>query len=282
MTPARPVEKMGGQPRLRLLAQDSPDVRDSLLGVGAVEPASSRLDQAIRERYDGRYTAEVVLDADLAWRLQTVALGLESVDAEPAHGQGSAPGGSPPAALRGADVVVLSGQTMLTEPWWRHRASGQLVTPPRDWNRSGKEPRQAWLRAHCRPVDAPAVGELSACLRGMTAAAKDQVGAHLLFYNCSPIDPSDQVFNYYRRPETMVERIRKLNLTLLKLSMETGISIIDVERVVAELGAAEVPTRLRYTDRAAEAIRDEVVRVLDDIGFFELRPLLMQIGSRAG
>ena len=280
MPPPTPVEKLGGQPRLRLLAQDSPDVRVSLLGPEVDEPAGSRLDLAIRERYDGRHTAEVVLDPELTWRLQACALGLAVPEADAANRQGRAGGEAQRATLRGVDVVVLTGQAMLTEAWWRHRASGHLVMPPGDWMSSWSEPRKAWLRAHCAPVGPPTVAELAASLRGLTAEVKDEVGAHLLFYNCSPIDPSDDVFNYHRRPETMVERIRKLNLLLLKLSVVTGISIIDVERVVATLGMAEVPERLCYSERAAAAIGEEVLRVLDDIGFFEVRPLLLQVGSR--
>ena len=77
--------------------------------------------------------------------------------------------------------------------------------------------------------------------------------------------------------------IAALNLAAVELSMQTGISVIDVDRAVAELGGdAHVNGVLSYSPEASAAIREELVRVLADYGFFDDRPLLEQVGQRGG
>ena len=75
--------------------------------------------------------------------------------------------------------------------------------------------------------------------------------------------------------------IQQLNLAVMELSVLDGISVIDVDRIVAELGGREhVQEFLSYSPDARAAIRDELVRVLEEYGFFEPRPLLLQVGRR--
>ena len=73
--------------------------------------------------------------------------------------------------------------------------------------------------------------------------------------------------------------IARLNLAALELSVATGLSVIDVDRLVAELGGENhVDDALRYSATVREAIVAEVVRVIEDYGFFDDRALLEQIG----
>jgi hypothetical protein len=73
--------------------------------------------------------------------------------------------------------------------------------------------------------------------------------------------------------------IARLNLAALELSVATGLSIIDVDRLIAELGGGNhVDDALSYSATAREAIVAELVRVIEDYGFFDDRPLLDQIG----
>ena len=76
-------------------------------------------------------------------------------------------------------------------------------------------------------------------------------------------------------------RLHKLGLALLELSIQEGISLIDVDRQLAELGAQRhVRAAGRYSEEAYQTIGREFVRVLEDIGFFENRPLIQQLGQR--
>ncbi|MBL1209291.1 hypothetical protein [Geminocystis sp. GBBB08] len=89
------------------------------------------------------------------------------------------------------------------------------------------------------------------------------------------------IYNYYEKKESLSLKLTKLNLALLKLSSETGISIIDVDQILAESGANQYLVKiLEYTPQGYQLIAIEFVRVLEDVGFFEHRPLLVQMGNR--
>jgi hypothetical protein len=76
--------------------------------------------------------------------------------------------------------------------------------------------------------------------------------------------------------------IARLNLAALRLSMATGLSVIDVDRIIAELGGDDHVTGvLEYAAAARAAIAEEAAYVLEDYGFFDDRPVLDQIGQGA-
>jgi hypothetical protein len=122
-------------------------------------------------------------------------------------------------------------------------------------------------------------GESKENLARLIRAVKARLGAHVLICNVSTVDPEDQVHNHHGRPDTWALRAHKLNLALMELSAQEGISVIDVERLVAEHGASRhVLQAGRYSPQVNHAICQELLRVLEDIGFFEDRPLVMQVG----
>lgn len=110
--------------------------------------------------------------------------------------------------------------------------------------------------------------------------SKERLGAHVVAFNMATGDPDGHQHTFVDGEEPFLIRAHKLNLALIELSYAHGISVIDVDRVVAELGAAaHVLGRASYSAEAIVAIQEEFVRVLGDIGFFESRPLLMQVGN---
>jgi hypothetical protein len=99
--------------------------------------------------------------------------------------------------------------------------------------------------------------------------------------NASTVHPGDAVSCYSGVGPTPGLTAHAIDLALIGLSMDEGISVIDVDRVIAELGGDEhVLDACAYSVAACEAIRDELVEVLADYGFFEDRPLLEQHGRR--
>lgn len=110
---------------------------------------------------------------------------------------------------------------------------------------------------------------------------KEEFGCHMIFMNASTIDPVNHVSNYSRvSVEPAFLTANRLNLALIRASVEEGISIVDVDRLIAELGAADnVEGFLDYSVAGSDAICNELIRVVDDYGFFDDRPLLMQIGN---
>ena len=113
---------------------------------------------------------------------------------------------------------------------------------------------------------------------------KEKVGAHVLVANVSTLDPSQKVSNYHDIDyEPLSLRAHRLDLMLVGVSHDEGISVIDVDRKIAELGGAVgVNAVFDYTIAGCETVAGEIVRVIDDYGFFDDRPLLAQVGARAG
>lgn len=113
---------------------------------------------------------------------------------------------------------------------------------------------------------------------------KEKVGAHILVTNVSTLDPSNPVFNYHgvaEEPWTL--RGHRLNLMLIGVSHDEGISIIDVDRKIAEVGGElAVTAAARYGEAGCSAIIDEIVRIVEDYGFLDDRPLMEQVGAAAG
>lgn len=118
---------------------------------------------------------------------------------------------------------------------------------------------------------------------GAVVDAYQSAGSHVFFLNGSTIDPSRLVSNYHAIDEPFTRTAQRLDLMLLHLSISHGISIVDVDRLLAEMGAAHhVIGPLEYSAAACEAICEEILRIMTDYGFFEARPLLAQVGSRKG
>jgi hypothetical protein len=70
---------------------------------------------------------------------------------------------------------------------------------------------------------------------------------------------------------------------LIDVSHDEGISIIDVDRKIAEVGGDHAVTgAARYSEVGCLAIVDEIIRIVEDYGFLDDRALMEQIGAAAG
>lgn len=240
--------KMGGRPELRILIKANRDVVDSLLGG---EQGGGKLTKGLAEVVDEKYGAafRVEITQEPAARSEWLVRQLEGSD-DP---------GVPSTSIWAVrpDIIVLSAQADLEGAGWD--GAPDPDSPPFVFDL--------------------ALGNLSEIVRSL----KD-FGAHVLVYNCTTIDPDDQTYNYHRvDAEPAALRAHRLNLALAQLSSMEGISVIDVDLLMAELGAAaHVIGKLEYSEAACEAIRDEVLRVLDEYGFFEERPLVLQVAAGEG
>jgi hypothetical protein len=125
------------------------------------------------------------------------------------------------------------------------------------------------------------VSEFKASFLRLVREMKERQGAHIIAYNCSTYDPKDQTSNYHNVEDTVSLRAHKFNLALIEISIQEGISIIDVDRLIADLSGEKHVTKVfSYSADACQAICREFVRVLEDIGFFEDRPLVPQLGQK--
>jgi hypothetical protein len=279
--------KMGGKPTLRVLVQESPDLVASLLSPAAWgNQRGTALQKIIRDKYGGAFNIELIphpaarsdlLLQELEQVAPPVVLRREAFEHDLDMLVGPSENGRIPGDV---DIVVLSLLPEVIESVWAHQDSGYLVDPPVGWKEAWTPRQRDWLRANFAPTGLLSADESKGNLIRVIRAAKERLDAHVIVLNCSPLDPDDLTHNYYGLEDTLALRVRKLNLAIMQLSASEGISIIDVERLVAELGGEHVLKALLYSDEAHRAVSQEFLRVVEDIGFFQERPLLMQIGQR--
>lgn len=127
-----------------------------------------------------------------------------------------------------------------------------------------------------------AVQDVKADLVAIVDAIKDKLGAHVLVANASTIDPNDATHNYHGLDaDPLPLQVHRLAHMLVGVSHEEGISIVDVDRLIAEMGATgNVEAAMTYGPGACAKIAAEVVRILEDYGFFDERTLVAQVGAK--
>jgi hypothetical protein len=128
------------------------------------------------------------------------------------------------------------------------------------------------------------VREIEADLVAVVELIKAKVGAHVFIANLSTVEPGSAAFNYHgldEEPYTL--RAHRINLIVVDVSHNEGISIIDVDRKIAEVGAENaVVAPSVFNETGCGVIASEVVRIIEEYGFLDERPLLEQVGARAG
>ena len=216
------VVKMGGQPKLQILAFGDQELTDVLAGRS---DGGTKLARGLKEKAAERFGGKVQVDIASQPGTQLGALTDWSATAQT------------------PDVVLVSTLSDVVGP-------GRL-----DVSRFHEDGKNA-IKS----------------LKGL--------GAHVLVMNVSTVDPDDAVTNYHAlSDDTPALRAHKVALSLIDLSHELGISIIDADRLLAEMGAERNVEQVgRYSPEASEVLCDEVLRVLADYGFFEERPLVVQAG----
>jgi hypothetical protein len=167
-----------------------------------------------------------------------------------------------------ADAFVLSIQSELTTRLLRNKREGYLLYPGEwgDW----PPDQQQWLRANFDDVGLIPVEAALANFEAIVQRLSARGDAPVLIYNLSSVAPGERVHDYRGLEDLASTRIKRLNLGLIELSQRTGISVIDVDAIVARGGADRL--KIDTTHLTAEACRlvaEEVVRVLDDLGVFE-------------
>jgi len=118
-------------------------------------------------------------------------------------------------------------------------------------------------------------------LVGAIGLIKEKAGAHILVTNAATIAPGLAVHNYSKEagePFSLADH--RMAYMLVRVSHAEGISIVDVDTLLAGLGGAKhVEAAMVYSDQACAVVADEVVRILEDYGFFDERSLIEQVGA---
>ena len=108
-------------------------------------------------------------------------------------------------------------------------------------------------------------------LTRIIARLRERSRAPILIYNVSAVVPGDSVHCYEGMGEIFANRIRRFNLGLVELSRQTGISIVDVDTLLARAGADRLKLdTIHLNAEGCRLVAEEVVRILDDLGCFPL------------
>jgi hypothetical protein len=255
--------------RLSIFAKGNLDVRDSLhsLKLGG-RVAWNGVNEIIRQRFPGavvrlrhetgsRSDALLAADGQVPEDLirRRPPLGPHTLEAQ--FGQ----------ALFEArdDIIVLSIQPDLMVPLVRHRTDGYRFYP-NDWQ-TWPEDDRAWLRREFDPIEALDAETSMGNFAGIIERIRSRSTAPILVYNISAVVPGEAVHAHQGLGDILSTRIRRFNLALIELSEATGVSIIDVDTVLARAGAERLKLdAVHLTPDGCRLVAEEVVRVIEDLG----------------
>jgi hypothetical protein len=255
--------------RVTIFAKGNLDVRDTL---HSLRIGDKLLWNGINDIVRRRFPGTVVRLKHETWTRSDALLAANgTVPAEVAAR--SLPLGPFPAAAQfsqalfetQADAFVLSIQPDVHMPMVRHRRDGYLLHPHECdlW----PEADRAWMRQAFLRESFLGPAAAMTHFAAIVARLRERSTAPILVYNLSPIDPGEWVHCYRGLGEIVSTRVRRFNLGLIELSRDVGISIVDVDTILARAGAA----RLKYdaghlTSEGCRLVADEVVRILEDVG----------------
>lgn len=163
------------------------------------------------------------------------------------------------------DAIILSIQPDLMTVLARHAQEGYLFYPHgyEGWPAADK----AWLADGFVAEGVLDADAAMANLAALVARVRLGSAAPILVYTVSASVGGEWIHDHAGLPETLATRIRRFNLGLIELSQATGISIVDVDALVAREGARHmILDPLHLTAQGCRLVAQEVVRVLDDLG----------------
>jgi hypothetical protein len=164
-----------------------------------------------------------------------------------------------------ADAFVLSilGETATTLV--RHKEKNFLFYPADSglWS----EDDRVWLKRDFTVTDLLGVEESMQNLRGIVQRIRATSEAPILIYNVSSIIPGETVHCFQGLGEIYATRCRRFNLGLTEISEDLGISIVDVDAVIARAGADKLKIdAMHLTPEGYRLVAEEVIRILVDLG----------------
>ena len=257
--------------RLTIFAKGNLDVRDSLHSFkidGKV--LWNGINEIVRDRFPGtvvRLRHETCTRSDALLGLPSVVppeLVSRRLPLEPSPLSAQF---SPALFEADCDVIALSIQPDLSTRLVRHRRDGYLLYPAnaKNWTAADRQ----WLRDEFDFLDPLDVDVSMSNFEKIIARIRERSAVPILVYNVSAVVPGESIHCHQGLDEILSTRIRKFNVALAELSQRTGISVIDVDNIVARAGADRLKVDATHlTAEGSRLVAEEVVRVLDDLGCF--------------
>ena len=256
---------------LTIFAKGNLDIRDSLyaLRLGDVVLWNG-VNEIVRERFPG---ASIRIRHELCTRSDAVLQATGTVPSPlrnktlPLEPYDCATQFSDAVFNSEADVFVFSLQADVMTALARHRRDDYLFYPynRENWGRGANE----WFEQEFTPPSFLDAEESMRDFAQIVERIRARSDAPILIYNLSAVVPGEAVRCYAGLPEVLSSRIRRFNLALIDLSRQTGVAIVDVDRVIARGGADRMKfDTLHLTAEGCRAVAEEVVEVLDELNCF--------------
>lgn len=164
-----------------------------------------------------------------------------------------------------ADAYVLSIQPDVQVGLVRHRRDDFFFHPPElaSWPAHAR----SWMQAEFEPYGLPDPATALAELAKVVDRLRTATDAPILVYNLSSAVPGETIHCHVGMEDIVSTRIKRFNLGLVELSQRSGVSIIDVDRIVAAQGQRALKLDTTHlTEAGCHAVAEEVLRVLGDYG----------------
>jgi hypothetical protein len=162
-----------------------------------------------------------------------------------------------------ADAIIFSIQPDVMSKLMRHKHQKYLLLTQPPYS----EVERSLLSDTFESISVLDVKQSMANFAEIIRKCRRDSGAAILIYNLSSIAIGDSVHCYEGLEEGISTRIKTFNLGLIELSRISGISIVDVDAVVARHGADRLKIdTLHLNADGCRLVADEVVRILVDLG----------------
>ena len=193
-----------------------------------------------------------------------------------------------------ANVIVLSATSDYYHSIYKHRHSDfyayykpgfNLIDPGaviRDRRMTRITPLSLeWFRANFEKAGNAEPEEFVSNYVHLINEIKKRSGAHIIIANGHIFDKGNLTYNYqFCREEPLRAKHMRFNLALIEVSRLTGVSILDIDRLLQMHGSEKYAKDIRHLHKKfLPFIAEELVRILEDIGFFSERPLIPQRGQ---
>jgi hypothetical protein len=176
------------------------------------------------------------------------------------------------------EVAVLSIQPEIESELWQRREGGYLIQPPPDWRERWPAAQRRWFEANFVAQGYISAANFRENMSRLVRYLEDERKARVVIYGCSSFDPADRSHNYAVTADPPSVRAHRLNFALIQLSQQEDFSLVDVDRIVAELGGgAHVRRFADYSAEAYQAIGREFFRITEALGLFKQESTLLKL-----
>jgi hypothetical protein len=166
------------------------------------------------------------------------------------------------------DAVILSILPDVVTSLVRHPRDGYCFYPE-GWQEWAPED-QAWLRRTFVPEPPLSPDDSMANFAKVIGAVRARRNTPVLIYNVSSIVPGERIRSYAAAvDECLSIRIRRFNLSLVELSRQLDVSIVDVDAIVARAGADRTKVdAVHLTGEGYGLVAADVMDTLEELGLF--------------